>query len=151
MTTARRPTSTSIARLVGAAVAAWMAAAAAENPYSSESACLRAESPEVCAKLFEPPPPPPPAIPLPLGACTEILNQATILAGQATVAEQFGQLTESERAANQYMALAKQALTCAGRVKSASKFDQQMWADAKDRFIAKHAAFEALIRAKAAN
>lgn len=153
MTTTRRPTSASLGRLVGAGVVAWLAAgaAAAENPYSSESACLRAESPEVCAKYFKPAPPPPPAAPLPLAACTEILNQATVLATKATMAEQFGEEAEAEITTRQYMAVAEEAFKCSLRVKSAPRFDQQMWAEAKDRFVAKHAALEALLRAKAAN
>lgn len=142
-----------IARLAAIAIFAAGATATADTPsYSSESACLRAESPEVCAKLFprDPPPRPSPAAPQSLKTCTEILDQATIVVMKATSAEQFGQYAEAEAAMKQYMALAKEAIACSNDVKTASRFDQQLWADSKERFWAKHKALEALVRSAGA-
>ncbi len=143
-----------LARLLAISVFVIGAAASADTPnYSSESACLRAESPEVCAKLFprEPPPRPPPAAPQSLKTCTEILDQATIVVIKTTSAEQFGQFAEAEAGMKQYTTLAKEAIECSNDVKSASKFDQQLWADSKERFWAKHKALEALIRSRGAD
>lgn len=133
---------------IGLAVVALLAqpASRAGPSYASESACLRAESPEFCAKQF-PPPPPPPVQSLPLSACTEMMHQAGIIAMRATTFAQLEDFDKVRDLTRQFLAVADDAFACEKTARPASRADTDAWNEARRDTRGKFEVLQSLVSA----
>ena len=121
-------------------------AGSADKQYASESACLRAESPEFCARQF-PPPPPPPVQSLPLAACTEMMHQAGIIAMRATTFAQLEDFDKVRDLTRQFLAVADDAFACEKNARPASNADTDAWNEARSETHGKYEVLQSVVSA----
>ena len=124
----------------------WSGTALAEQ-YTSQSSCIRAgESYEPCAKLFPDPVAKKPK-PLPIAACTAMLDEATSHERQALVALRFDQFEAVSSHSKQSASLVQSAFACAEgtdmKPETLAPFER-----AKEDWRTQHAVLEAAMNAK---
>jgi hypothetical protein len=123
---------------------------AADPPYASEPSCLRAESPEVCAKWFKPPAKPKP-VSLSLDACTAMLYEATRYMESAVILLRLDLMQESRTDHARALSMVRAAADCSENSKPATQQQRSAWGQQQDEFMGHAHVLEASLAAHANN